>query len=319
MSNSITIALLCNNKMAMPALQSMYDAGVLCAVATTNKDPEVVAAFRSKATEYGIPFTTITYRNYAQQLAQWLNATKPELVFVMTFPWRLPADVLAIPPSGFYNFHYGLLPQMRGADPIFESIRQGLPTAGVTVHIMNESFDTGPIVMQEQVPLMPHYTYGMLSSQLAFTGSKMCAQLVQNFQKSESLTITVQDETNAAYWPRISEQELWIRWEEMNAEQISALVRSCNPIAKGVPTMINNWKIGVCDVSDVNLQGDASAILPGTILAIDAQNGLIVCCKDGKALKLDVVYMAEGTLPGYKLSYFGIMQGMIFSTPNLNY
>jgi methionyl-tRNA formyltransferase len=315
MNNKLNIALLCNNKMAIPALQSMIAADVLCTVATAENDKEVVQLFSDIAARHDLPFNVISKNNCVDELAEWIAETKPDMVFVMTFPWRIPVSVLSIPEFGFVNFHYGLLPAMRGADPIFESIRQRLPVAGTTVHVMNADFDAGPILLQDQIPLPPEYTYGMLSSQMAYLGDKMCKQLIQDIKENKELVPKPQDEGAAQYWPKISEEELWIRWDEMSCSEIMALVRSCNPILKGVPVIINGWKMGVSDVSEVNLQGDASAIVPGTILTVDMQNGLLVCCKDGKALKLEVVYTAEGVFPGYKLVFFGIAAGMVFGAP----
>ena len=96
----------------------------------------------------------------------------------------------------------------------------------------------------------------------------------------------------------------------MQAEEIVALVQGCNPIGRGTPTSINGWKIGVVDIGNVNLDGDASAIAPGTIIAIDPQNVLIVCCLGCKAVKLELAYTSEGYFPGYKIAFFGIQQWM---------
>jgi len=307
------IAILCNNKMAMPALQRMAGTGVLCSIATADKDPEVVHVFGEKAAELRVPYYTISGKNHTDQLHEWLDAVQPDMVFVITFPWRIAASLLAIPKMGFWNFHFGLLPEMRGADPIFESIRQRKQVAGATVHAMDEGLDTGPILIREEIPLPPEYTYGMLSSQMAMLGDKMCAQMIGELQQGKDLNPVPQDETNAQYWPKINGAAMQIQWQDATAAEIIAQVRACNPIARGgVPTIINNWMIGVCDVNEVNLQGDASAIAPGTVLAIDYQNGLVVCCKEGKAIKLEVVYAAEGMFPGYKLAFFGIAPGMAF-------
>jgi methionyl-tRNA formyltransferase len=215
---------------------------------------------------------------------------------------------------GFLNFHYGLLPQMRGADPIFESRRQKKTVAGATVHKMDQGLDTGPVVLMEQIPLQPEYTYGMLSSQMAWLGDKMCQQLLPMLQAGQ-LPATLQNEADACYWPKINERQMSVSWKQQSREDIIALVRACNPIAKGVPVTVNNWKFGICDISEVNLQGDASAIVAGTILACDQQNGLVVCCKEGKAVKIEVIYSAEGVFPGYKLGFFGIQPGMVFTDP----
>src|SRR5579872_7070318 len=160
--SKLKIALLCNNKMAGAAMMRMAQAGVLCGIATADKDAEVVQVFRAEGGKLRVPYCCISYKNYKEQLAQWVRETGADCVFVMTFPWRIPAEVLAAPRLGFLNFHYGLLPEMRGADPIFESIRQRMPVAGVTVHVMDEGLDTGPIVLREEMPLSADYSYGML-------------------------------------------------------------------------------------------------------------------------------------------------------------
>jgi len=309
----LKIALLCNNKMAMPAMQRLINEGLLCAVATADTDLEAMHVVGAMCGN--VPYTTIGCNGHKQQLLDWVAAAQPDVVFVITFPYRIPASVLAMPRLGFLNFHFGLLPQMRGADPIFESIRQRLPVAGATVHVMDEGLDTGPILLRQELPLSPEFTYGMLSGQMAMLGENMCGEvLLQLAQGLAPATIGVpQDESKAKYWPKVGEADITIRWDKMPADDVIALVRACNPVGRGVPTSINGWKIGVVDIGMVNLDGDASAIAPGTILAIDHQNGLIVCCLGGKAVKLEVVYTSEGYFPGYKIGLFGVGQWMVFS------
>jgi methionyl-tRNA formyltransferase len=310
--NKLRIALLCNNKIAMPALQRLATEGVLCGIATADKDAGIVTIYKQLAAGYNVPYLKITRKNYTAQLEEWLRATQPDIVFVMTFPWRLPAALLQIPAKGFLNFHYGLLPGMRGADPIFESIRQRLPTVGLAVHVMDEGLDTGPVVLQEEIVLPGEYTYGMVSNQVALIGEKMCASVIKKLNAGDDISGIPQDEATAKYWPKIGESGITIRYRDMDSKTIMALVRACNPVALGTPSTINGWKVGICDVSEVNLQGASDAIVPGTIVALDVQNGMIVYCKDGQGLKLDVVYTAEGVFPGYKLAFFGIGQGMVF-------
>ncbi len=355
----IKVGLLCNNKMAVPALMRLLREGVLCGVATADTDAEAMHMVRASCGD--VPYTVISRKGHKGQLRDWVWAVQPDVVMVITFPYRIPGDVLAMPRLGFLNIHFGLLPEMRGADPIFESIRQRLPVAGATVHVMDEGLDTGPIVLREEFPLSPDFTYGMLSGQMAMLGEKMCGEVMGMLQSSESSVETsprpfpmkdrdglpkervlfpdgrtyehlpvetspqpspkervlfpaaVQDENKAKYWPKVGEGEITIRWDKMNADEIVALVRACNPIGKGAPTSINGWKIGVVDICHVNLDGDASAIAPGTIIAIDHQNGLIVCCLGGRAVKLEVVYTSEGYFPGYKIAFFGVGQWGVFS------
>jgi methionyl-tRNA formyltransferase len=313
MTSNFRIAVICNNKMAFPSLQYIMKEGMLCAIATSNKDSEIASLFKEKAREYTVPYYSLTHKDYKEQLVQLLTITKPDIVFVMTFPWLIPSEIFSIPRRGFLNFHYGLLPEMRGADPIFESIRQCKKTAGATIHIMDHAFDTGPVLLREEIPLSPEHTYGMLCSQMAWLGEKMCKQLIHLIKEDKEFTPVIQQEDKAIYWPRISRTELMIRWKEMDSITIKALVKAGNPITKGIIANINNWNIGVIEVAEMNLDGDTSAIAPGTIIALDNQNGLLVYCKDGKALKFEVIYIEEGVLPGYKLAQFGITTGMVFN------
>jgi methionyl-tRNA formyltransferase len=318
----IKVGLLCNNKMAVPALMRLMREGVLCGVATGDTDAEAMhmvrascqGGERSAGSGEGVPYTVIGRKGHKQQIRDWVWAVQPDVVFVITFPYRIPGEVLAMPRLGFLNFHFGLLPEMRGADPIFECIRQRLPVAGATVHVMDEGLDTGPVVLRQELSLSPEFTYGMLSGQMAMLGENMCGEvLLQLAQGLAPATIGVpQDESKAKYWPKVGEADITIRWDKMPADDVIALVRACNPVGRGVPTSINGWKIGVVDICHVNLDGDASVIAPGTIIAIDHQNGLIVCCMGGRAVKLEVVYTSEGYFPGYKIALFGVGQWGVF-------
>lgn len=81
----------------------------------------------------------------------------------------------------------------------------------------------------------------------------------------------------------------------------------------GIPTALNGWAFGICDASPVQLNGDVTGIIPGTIVALDVQNGMLVYCKDGLGLKVEVINTAEGFFPGYKLAMWGVVPGMILN------
>ncbi len=313
MSIKNRIALICNNKMAYPALQQMFAAGVLCAIATADTDPEVAQLYAQLAKKYELPHIIISKQDHNKQIVSWLEEVKPDAVFVMTFPWRLSEKVLSILAMGCFNFHYGLLPEMRGADPVFEAIRNRKEEAGITIHVMDKGLDTGPVVMQRSFPLASDFSYGMLCQQMAIVGGEMCSALLIQMASGLPLDPIIQDEHKAKYWPKLKVEDISIDWEGMDINAVKALVRACNPIAKGAPVSLNGWNIGICEVADVNLQGDASSILPGTIIAIDFQNGLIVCCKGGVALKIEAIYTEQGIFPGHKLAMWGIANGMRFS------
>ncbi|MFG1798290.1 methionyl-tRNA formyltransferase [Nocardia sp. NPDC049149] len=82
----------------------------------------------------------------AAGLADALPGYRPDIVVACGFPWKFPADVLDIPEFGVLNIHPSLLPKHRGPMPIAWAIRNGATTFGLTVHRMDEEFDTGEIL-----------------------------------------------------------------------------------------------------------------------------------------------------------------------------
>jgi methionyl-tRNA formyltransferase len=87
------------------------------------------------------------------EIAPLLASMRPDLVVCMGFPWKIPADALAVPPLGWLNGHPSLLPRHRGPVPMAWAIRSGDEETGITFHKMDAELDTGPILVQERFPV----------------------------------------------------------------------------------------------------------------------------------------------------------------------
>ncbi|MFC4562838.1 methionyl-tRNA formyltransferase [Nocardiopsis mangrovi] len=81
-------------------------------------------------------------------LAGTLQNYRPDVLIVFGFAWKLPRYVLDIPRLGAINIHVSLLPKYRGPAPLPWAIRNGDSTGGITVHRMDDDFDTGNILAQ---------------------------------------------------------------------------------------------------------------------------------------------------------------------------
>lgn len=90
------------------------------------------------------------------------QASRPHLGVCCGFASVLPAELLAIPQWGWVNVHRSYLPYNRGLDPLQWAVIDGTP-AGVTLHVMTEQVDAGPIVGQQEVPVLPTDSYHTLS------------------------------------------------------------------------------------------------------------------------------------------------------------
>jgi len=86
-------------------------------------------------------------------LVPLLASVEPDLVVCMGFPWKIPADALAVPKHGWLNGHPSLLPLHRGPTPVAWAIRAGEEEIGISFHRMDAELDTGPILAQRRIPL----------------------------------------------------------------------------------------------------------------------------------------------------------------------
>ncbi len=82
-----------------------------------------------------------------------LKDLKPDLAVVAAYGQIIPQAVLDIPEMGNINVHGSLLPKLRGASPIAFAILNGLAETGVTIMLMNNKMDEGPILSQARVPI----------------------------------------------------------------------------------------------------------------------------------------------------------------------
>ena len=100
------------------------------------------------------------------RLPRLLRAYEPDLAVCLGYPWLLPPEVLAIPPLGVLNGHPSPLPRWRGPFPLAWAIREGDPELGMTFHLMDESFDTGPILAQGTAPMPAEYEWDTLQPEI---------------------------------------------------------------------------------------------------------------------------------------------------------
>jgi len=309
------IGILCSNHIAIPTVQLLIKHHEVVGIGVPEKGIEIQRILEHVTYGLGIEVTRMSRGNIKNQMIEWVNIIQPEIVLVATFPFRIPEEVLSLPAYEFLNLHFGLLPEMRGPDPVFESIRQQKNKAGATIHVMDGSFDTGPIVKREEFPLPPHFTYGMLSAKLAHTGAEMALTILTQIQAQQTIASIAQNETMSCYYPALSPQQLTVDWTTMNSRDIISLTNSMNPISRsGTPTSLNGWNIGICYATLVNLSGDTTGYRPGQVITVDAQNGLLIFTKDNLALKAETIHIEEGYFPGYLLAAFGILPGMVFGT-----
>src|SRR6267142_1291589 len=91
-----------------------------------------------------------------RESVEQIRALQPDVIVVMAYGQILPRDVLEIPRVACLNLHASLLPRWRGAAPIQAAIAAGDRDTGITVIYMNEGLDTGDILLQRRIDIMPN-------------------------------------------------------------------------------------------------------------------------------------------------------------------
>jgi len=309
--NEVKALILCNNPIAVPGIKEFLFFGKVGAIGIPKKNKEMKDILERMMADSGVPLLLLDKNDYKEKIVQAIQQNQVTVGLMMTFPFMITPEILALPARGFINFHYGLLPQCRGPHPILWHLLNNDAEAGVTVHKVDEGIDTGPVILQEKIPIAYNDTYGTLQSQLAFLAAKQAANLLKILSYGTILPAVPQDETKARYFEMPTAANLTINWAEMSAQRIERLVNACNPWNKGAGTTINNWGIGITEVEIVGAC-ETTDIPPGRILACDKDAGLLVATMDNKKLKINIVYTNEGFFSGCRLAGFQIKAGDSF-------
>jgi methionyl-tRNA formyltransferase len=222
-----------------------------------------------------------------------LRSLNADLFIVIAFR-MLPEVVWQMPRLGTFNLHASLLPRYRGAAPINWAVINGDTKTGVTTFFLKHEIDTGEIIQQEEIDILPEENVGDIHDKLMHLGATLTLDTVNNILTG-NLTTTPQEEMltegeEPTPAPKIFKETCRIDWNQP-IEKVHNLVRGLSPypcawteIHDGsAPTdapALYNIKIQATKISNQEAPADTE---PGTIFA-DKQ--LRVACGDGKLLEI---------------------------------
>jgi methionyl-tRNA formyltransferase len=307
------IILTCSSDyMAIPAAVKLQEAGMLaCVVIPARHRQRLLPAFvQGGITSHSIH--AVGKDDIEESLSGLIKEHSADCVFVITFPWKISSELLALPPYGFINFHPGILPKYKGADPIFWQLKNRETNGGITVHRMTDEMDAGPILMQQTLPIVKGETYGMHHSRLGIVAADLVLQVAE-LAKDTATEQEQDNNTDALYYKSPGKHQVTINWETHASEEIEALVNAANPKYNGAFTSIRNMQLAILEIGFADVTDAPAGIVPGTIVYSDALYGPIVACADGKFVKINTVSLPEGYVSGSKLFSLGLVAGERFT------
>lgn len=151
------------------ALESLLTEGhviaaVICPVYNDNQE---YRSIQKAAGKKNIPFLHQKNVN-SDQVRNYLLNIAPDLIVCVHLRKILQKSIFSLPPKGTINIHPSLLPKYRGLSPQHQAILHGDKETGVTVHFIDEGVDTGPIIIQKNIPLSEKtYIYDLQMEMLA--------------------------------------------------------------------------------------------------------------------------------------------------------
>jgi len=193
-----------------------------------------------------------------RQSIEEIRALAPDAIVVMAYGQILPRAILEIPPFACLNLHASLLPRWRGAAPIQAAIAAGDRETGITVMYMDEGLDTGDILLQRKIDILPTDTGESLHDRLAQIAPKALLEALQLLAKNNAPRIP-QDNALATYAPKLTRHDGKIDWSEP-AEIIERKIRAFNPWP-GAFMELDGRHLKIFSASIVNLSGKPGEIL----------------------------------------------------------
>ena len=185
----------------------------------------------------------------------------PDILIVVAFGQILRKDLLHIPSWGALNIHASLLPKYRGAAPIHWAILENAGRTGLTAMKMDEGLDTGPIIYQEETPILADDTTGVLHDRLARLSGGFLIKTLEGMAANR-FKERAQNQAEATYAPKIGRDMSLIGWDQ-RAHTVSALIRALDPWP-GAYTTVKGKEIKVFSARVTDFE--AKDTIPGRVV-----------------------------------------------------
>jgi methionyl-tRNA formyltransferase len=194
-----------------------------------------------------------------------------EAAVVAAYGLILPGAMLSAPRLGCLNVHASLLPRWRGAAPVPRALLAGDTETGITIMQMEEGLDTGPILMQQRVPIAAAATAASLTAELAQVGGRLTVTALAALAGGR-LTPLPQPQEGVTYAAKIAREEGRLDWRRP-ASELERRVRALDPW----PGAFFDGRGEAIRVLAAVALPDRSAEPPGTVL----DDRLSIACGSG--------------------------------------
>ena len=256
---------------AVPALRALVERGHVVVGVYTQPDRRAgrgrklrASPVKTFAEECGLPvFQPRSLRQDTESARSELAELAPDAVIVAAYGLFLPEKVLQLPRLGCLNIHPSLLPKHRGPSPVATAILDGDEATGVTIMLLDEGIDTGPILAQRETRIAADETAEGLTNRLFELGSNLLIDSLDRWEQGQ-IVPKPQSDDDASFTRRLEREDGRIDWNQ-SADSLARRVRAFTPW----PGTFTTWRgktLKILRARPVNRSSDGS---PGTVVRLD--------------------------------------------------
>ena len=269
--------------------QAAFGESVMEAIVDAGKD-EIVGVFppfdredrpadplKEGAVERSVPvFQHGRYRS--EEAIEAFKALEADLCVMAFVTDIVPDEMIEAPQFGTIQYHPSLLPKHRGPSSINWPIMQGETKTGLSIFWPDKGLDTGPILLQKEIPIGPDDTLGSIYFDSLYPMGVEAMMEAIDMVRDGTAPRIVQDESQATYESWAKAKDGVVDWSQPAAD-VYNLIRGCNP-QPGASTTRGGESL---KLFDSERQDDASDAAPGTVTEI-TETGFSVAASGGQIL-----------------------------------
>ena len=231
----------------------------------------------------------------SKQFKNELLKLNADILLVGTWREKIKKEIIDIPTIASVNVHPSLLPKYRGPNPYLQTILHQEKTSGITFHLIDENYDSGAILEQKEIPILPNDTSKELKLRTVYQARLICTEILSKL--IEGLIIPVpQNEKEATYFSNIKSIDMMLDFNKETAEQIVARIRAFHPWLPCYVTyqskyiIPNPYKLKILDETQTKkiiIKNNIKKLKIGHIIDTHYKSKtIIILCKDSKAIKM---------------------------------
>ncbi len=269
-------------RFAVPTLAALIAAGHEIALVVTQPDrpvgraQEMVAPpVKQTALAAGLAVTQPEKIRNSMEFRAQLERIAPDAIVVVAYGRIIPPWMLALPRLGCINLHASLLPKYRGAAPIQWAMAMGEAVTGNTTMLLEEGLDTGPILLQQEMPIAPEQTAVDLFDVLAKAGAPLMVETLAGLEHG-TITPKPQDHARATLAPLLTRDDGHMDFAARTATELKNRWRGFQPWP-GAYAMLHGKKLIAHGMDAAEAGGLAAE--PGTV-HIENHRLLVACARN---------------------------------------